>query len=158
MTSTHRLHPMTEPIITDQGRTLEPVHAGEERQTQGRWTGRLVFFLRVMAVLSLIKGLYHWAIVCGIGDGPDATFETAPLPWQAATVFFAVIDLVAAVGLWLTAAWGAVVWLTAAISMVAVQILFPNIYGGSLTPVFVELGLLAVYLWLALQAAREHAH
>jgi hypothetical protein len=147
---------MTDPVITDQGRTLEPVHAGEERPTEGRWTARLVLFLRVMAALSLMKGLYHWAIVCGIGDGPDATFETAPMPWQAATVFFAVIDLVAAVGLWLTAAWGAVVWLTAAISMVAVQILFPNIYGGSLTPVFVELTLLAIYLWLALQAAREH--
>ncbi len=148
---------MTEPVITDQGRALEPVHAGDERNKEGRWTARLVLFLRVMAVLSLAKGLYHWAIVCGIGDGPDASFEAAPLPWQSATVFFAVIDLVAAVGLWLTAAWGAVVWLTAAISMVAVQILFPNIYGGSLTPVFVELGLLAGYLSLALQAAREHA-
>jgi hypothetical protein len=148
---------MTDPVITDQGRTLDPVHAGQEEGSEGRWTARLVLFLRIMAVLSLIKGLYHWAIVCGIGDGPDASFETAPMAWQAATVFFAVIDLVAAVGLWLTAAWGAVVWLTAAISMVAVQILFPSIYGGSLGPVFVELGLLAVYLWLALQAAREHA-
>jgi hypothetical protein len=147
----------TDPVIAEPGRTLEPVHAGEERQAEPRWTGRLVLFLRVMAVLSLMKGLYHWSIVCGIGDGPDASFETAPLAWQAATVFFAVIDLVAAVGLWLTAAWGAVVWLTAAISMVAVQLLFPNIYGGSLVPVFVELCLLAVYLWLALQAAREHA-
>jgi hypothetical protein len=147
---------MTEPVITDQGRTLEPVHAGDERPREGQWTARLVFFLRAMAALSLIKGLYHWAIVCGIGDGPDASFETAPLPWQAATVFFAVIDLVAAVGLWLTAAWGAVVWLTAAISMVAVQVLFPAIYGGSLVPVVAEFILLAVYLWLALQAAREH--
>ena len=155
--ASHQSHSMTEPVIADQGRTLEPVHAGEERQTEGRWTARLVLFLRGMAVLSLLKGLYHWSIVCGIGDGPDASFETAPLAWQSATVFFAVIDLVAAVGLWLTAAWGAVVWLTAAISMVAVQILFPNIYGGSLTPVFMELGLLAAYLWLALQAAREHA-
>ena len=153
---------MTDPVITDQGRTdriraMEPVHASEQRLREGRWTARLVLFLRVMAALSLIKGLYHWAIVCGIGDGPDATFETAPLPWQSATVFFAVIDLVAAVGLWLTAAWGAVVWLTAAISMMAVQILFPNVYGGSYLPVFVELGLLTIYLWLALQAAREHA-
>ena len=149
--------PMTEPVITDQGRTLDPVHAGEERQQEGRWTAWLVYFLRAMAVLSLMKGLYHWSIICGIGDGPDASFETAPMSWQAATVFFAVIDLVAAVGLWLTAAWGAVVWLTAAISLVAVQILFPSIYGGSLTPVFIELGLLGIYLWLALQAAREHA-
>ena len=148
---------MTDPVITDQGRTLEPVHAGEERQNEGRWTGRLVLFLRAMAVLSLLKGLYHWSIVCGIGDGPQASFEAAPMAWQAATVFFAVIDLVAAVGLWLTAAWGAVVWLTAAISMIAVQILFPNIYGGDLVPVFIELALLAIYLTLALQAAREHA-
>jgi hypothetical protein len=147
---------MTEPVITDQGRTLEPVHASEEKVREGRWTARLVLFLRVMAVLSLIKGLYHWGIVCGIGDGPDASFETAPLPWQTATVFFAVIDLVAAVGLWLTAAWGAVVWLTAAISMVAVQVLFPTIYGGSVVPVVIELALLGVYLSLALQAAREH--
>ena len=157
LSHSHLHHFMPEPLITDQGRTLEPVHAGEERDSAGRWTARLVFFLRVMAVLSLLKGLYHWSIVCGIGDGPEASFESAPMPWQAATVFFAVIDLVAAVGLWLTAAWGAVVWLTAALSMVAVQVLFPNIYGGSLTPVFIELVLLAIYLWLALQAAREHA-
>lgn len=147
---------MTEPVITDQGRTLEPVHAGEERETEGLWTARLVLFLRAMAVLSLMKGLFHWAIICGIGDGPDVTFETAPLPWQSATVFFAVIDLVAAVGLWLTAAWGAVVWLTASISLVAVEVLFPNIYGGNPTLVFLELGLLGVYLFLALRAAREH--
>jgi hypothetical protein len=152
-------HSVNEPVITDHSRTLEPVHAGKDRNSEGegRWTAWLVLFLRAMAVLSLLKGLFHWSIVCGIGDGPDASFETAPLPWQAATVFFAVIDLVAAVGLWLTAAWGAVVWLTAAISMVAVQILFPNIYGGDLAPVVIELGLVAVYLLLALQAAREHS-
>lgn len=146
---------MTDPIITDQGRALEPVHADEAESSDGLWTGRLVLFLRVMAVLSLLKGLFHWSVVCGIGDGPNGSFETAPLPWQAATVFFAVIDLVAAVGLWLTAAWGAVVWLTAAISMVAVELLFPQIYGGGMITVLAELALLATYLWLALQAARE---
>jgi len=146
---------MTDPVIIDQGHALEPVHADESESREGRWTGRLVLFLRAMAVLSLLKGLYHWAIICGIGDGPDGGFETGPMPWQTATVFFAVIDLVAAVGLWLTAAWGAVVWLTAAISMAAVELLFPRIYGGGMAIVFAELGLLAVYLWLALQAARE---
>jgi len=147
---------MTNPVITEQGRTLEPVHADEDRQSARRWAAALVVFLRLMAVLSLIKGLYHWAIVCGIGDGSDASFETAPLPWQSATVFFAVIDLVAAVGLWLTAAWGAVVWLTAAVSMIAVELLFPNIYGGNTTIIYIELGLLGFYLLLAFQAAREH--
>ena len=52
------------------------------------------------------------------------------MPWQAATIFFAVIDLVAAVGLWLAAAWGGVVWLTAAISMAAIELFFPQVFGG----------------------------
>src|SRR6185295_12807103 len=89
-------------------RGMEPVHAGEPEIQEARWTGRLVIFLRVMAVLSLAKGLYHWAIVCGF-TGPADGFEYQPTPWQTATIFFAVIDLVAAVGLWLAAAWGAVV-------------------------------------------------
>ena len=65
------------------------------------------------------------------------------MPWQTATVFFAVIDLVAAVGLWLAAAWGAVVWLTAAVSMAAVELFFPQVYRrrGSLV-VIVEVALL----------------
>ena len=147
---------MTDPIVTEQRKVLDPVHAGEEEGRSERWTSRLVLFLRTMAAIALVKGLYHWAIVCGFLSTADATFEEAATPVQAATVFFGVIDLVAAVGLWLAAPWGAVVWLTAAISMVAVQILFPSIYGGSLTPVFVELCLLAIYLSLALQAAREH--
>jgi hypothetical protein len=77
------------------------------------------------------------------------------MSWQTATVFFAVIDLVAAVGLWLTAAWGAVVWLTAVISMIAVELLFPQVYGAGMVIVLFEAGLLVIYLWLALLAARE---
>ena len=72
-----------------------------------------MWFLRGMAVLSMLKGLYPLVVVLGIGDGPDDDFTLHSLPWQTATVYFAVIDLVAAVGLWLAAAWGAVVWLTA---------------------------------------------
>src|SRR3954465_12973847 len=102
-------------------------------QTERRatpWTRRLVLFLRIMAMISLAKGIYHWSLVLGIGDGSGSTFEPATMPWQAATVFFAVIDLVAAVGLWLAAAWGGVVWLTASISMAAIELFFPQVYGG----------------------------
>ncbi len=91
-----------------------------------------MLFLRIMAVVSMIKGIYHWSLVLGIGDGAGSTFEQASMPWQAATIFFAVIDLVAAVGLWLAAAWGGVVWLTASISMAAIELFFPQVYGGRL--------------------------
>jgi hypothetical protein len=147
---------MSEPYATDPARTLEPVHVdGAEETKQGRWTSRLVVFLRVMACLSMLKGLYHWAVVCGL-LGPEGGFEAQPLPWQTATVFFAVLDLVAAVGLWLAAAWGAVVWLTAAVSMAAVEVIFPQVYGGRLWVVVFETVLLFCYLFLAIQSAREH--
>ena len=136
---------------------LEPVHAEQPQENDGRWTARLVLFLRIMAGVSMLKGLYHWSAVIGIA-GPPEGFEAQPLAWQTGTVFFAVIDLVAAVGLWLAAVWGAVVWLTAAVSMAAVEVFFPQIYGGRLTVVLFELVLIGCYLGLALQSAREHPH
>jgi fatty acid desaturase len=132
---------------------LDPVQA--KPAARGSWTDYLVLFMRIMALVSLAKGLYHWGQVCGIDALPDQTFEMRGLPWQSATVFFAVIDLVAAVGLWLAAAWGAVVWLTSIVSMVVVEAFFPNIYGGSAFIVLTEMGLLCVYLGLAIAAARE---
>ena len=114
-----------------------------------------MLYLRIVAGLSLLKGLYHWAGIAGIGTAPGSGFEANPLPWQAATVFFAVIDLVAAVGLWLAAAWGGVVWLTAAISMACLELLFPQIFGGRLWVVPVELALVVGYIAITLMAARE---
>ena len=96
------------------------------------WTRRLVIFLRIMAVISVIKGLYHWAQVTGFVGGEEEAFENQPMAWQTATVYFAVIELVAAVGLWLATPWGAVVWLTTVVSMAVIELMFPGIYGGSL--------------------------
>jgi len=119
------------------------------------WTRRLVLFLRVMAVASMIKGLYHWAEVTGFIGGEDEAFENQAMAWQTATVYFAVIELVAAVGLWLATPWGAVVWLTTVVSMAVIELMFPAIYGGSLTVVAIEALMLAAYLALAWMAARE---
>ena len=133
---------------------LEPVHA-DNIVKRGTWTDYLILFLRVMAGISMVKGLYHWAQVCGIGARSDLGFESHTIAWQTATVFFAVLDLVAAVGLWLAAAWGAVVWLTSVVSMAAVEVFFPQVYGGSLLIVLVEMALLVAYLFLAIASARD---
>ena len=133
---------------------LEPVRV--KRSEQGTWTEYLVLFLRIMAVVSLMKGLYHWGEVCGIGAGADGGFQSHTIAWQTSTVFFAVLDLVAAVGLWLAAPWGAVIWLTSVVSMAAVEVFFPQVYGGSIFVVFIEMMLLGGYLYLAIASAREH--
>jgi hypothetical protein len=134
---------------------LEPVQVDHGEADGKPWSHRLFLFLRVMSAISLCKGLYHWAVICGIGAPLPSGFDSYSTPYQVATVFFAVIDLVAAVGLWLAAPWGAVVWLTSVISMAAVELLFPQIYGGNMWVIVAEVMLLGAYLWLALMAARE---
>lgn len=142
--------------------TAEPIRqgslpGGQERHRNGPWTEWLVFYLRVVAAMSMFEGLYHWAAVCGVRTGLEGGFEAQTLPWQAATIFFAIIDLVASVGLWLAAPWGAVVWLTSSVSMIVVQLLFPQVYGMQVVLVGIELFFIFIYLVLAFLAAREHA-
>ena len=74
----------------------------------------------------------------GFIGGEEEAFENQPMAWQTATVYFAVIELVAAVGLWLATPWGAVVWLTTVVSMAVIELMFPGIYGGSLMVVGVR--------------------
>ena len=136
----------------------DPMNALDRTEATGQpegWTQRFMLFLRVMAGVSMLKGLYHWALIVGVGQGPFSAFEVNSAAWQAASMYFAVIDLVAAVGLWLAAAWGGVVWLTATISMAAIELFFPQVYGGRIWVVLIELAMLVASFSLAIAAARE---
>jgi len=120
------------------------------------WTQAFVWFLRGMAVVAILKGLFHWARLTGFVGSGDGAFEDQSVAWQAATVYFAVIDLVAAVGLWLATPWGAVVWLTSLVSMVVMM--FPGILGGSVMEAVVMVAavvMVVAYIALAWMAARE---
>ncbi|WP_407154506.1 DUF6163 family protein [Bradyrhizobium sp. STM 3557] len=143
------------PTSRDGAISVAALSAERTESDDNVWTRRLVLFLRVMAMLSIMKGLYHWAQVTGFIGGEDDAFESQTMAWQAATVYFAVIELVAAVGLWLATPWGAVVWLTTVVSMAVIELMFPAIYGGSLVVVGIEAVMLAAYLVLAWMAARE---
>lgn len=144
-----------EQVSRDQAMLVAGSPTARTETDDNLWTGRLVVFLRVMAMLSLAVGLYHWAQVTGFIGGEDDAFENQTVAWQAATVYFAVIELVAAVGLWLATPWGAVVWLTTVVSMAVVELMFPVIYGGNLVIVALETAMLMAYLGLAWMAARE---
>ena len=146
MTDT-RSHDITERIAPSRALLLKLRNAG--------WSERLVLFLRVMAAVSMLKGLYHWAAVCGF-TGEAGGFEAHVQSWQATTVFFSVIDLVAAVGLWLVAPWGAVVWLTSTVTMIMIQLFFDQVYGTDLIMVAGGVVAILAYLVLSLLAAREH--
>ena len=138
-----------------QSGSVAAINSGASVADDSIWTGRLVLYLRAMAVLAMLKGLYHWAQVTGFVGGEDDAFLNQSVAWQSATVFFAVIELVAAVGLWLATPWGAVVWLTSIVSMAVVELMFPLIYGGNFIIVGIQLMLLGAYLALAWMAAME---
>jgi hypothetical protein len=139
----------------DHAISVEAISSERIESGDNVWTRRLVLFLRIMAVVSVAKGLYHWAQVTGFVGGEEEAFEIQSLAWQSSTIYFAVIELVAAVGLWLATPWGAVVWLITVVSMTVIELMFPAIYGGSLVVVAVEAVMLAAYLVLAWMAARE---
>ncbi len=72
---------------------------------QARWTRRLTIFMRFVCLLWIFQGLAQWARIISPAEGSFLDLSGASM---AATVFFAVLDLVAAVGLWLVAPWGGV--------------------------------------------------
>ena len=122
------------------------------REKPTRWRLVLVWLLRLLSVIWMIKGLMAWSIIFGVGPEAAIPFENRLLSFQAVTVYFAVIDLVAAVGLWLTSTWGGVLWLLACISQLLLGFFFPRLLPLSL-PLLVSYGglILAYFVatWLA---------
>ena len=70
--------------------------------------------MRTLAWVWVAKGLFNWSLVLGALPG-YGDFTMLPLPLQGSIVFFAAVDLLAAVGLWLAAPWGGVLWLLCAV-------------------------------------------
>ena len=58
-----------------------------------------------MALLWIAKGLLSWAVIVGLAQA-RLPFEARSTGFQATMIYFAVIDLVAAVGLWLNSTLG----------------------------------------------------
>ena len=98
------------PKSTDHLRNRDILAGDDAARRRTRWTRLLIVYLRGLALLALVRGLIDWSSILGLVGPPDA-FETASLTWQASVVLYAVLNCVAAVGLWLTSAWGAVLWL-----------------------------------------------
>jgi hypothetical protein len=138
-------------------RSAEPLPAiriGAAEQKQGLADPGLVLtvFMRFVAVVWLFEGLTQWMGV--LSDTDSAILVGASVQRMSAVVFFCVLDLIAAVGLWLAASWGGVIWLVA----VGAQLLALGFLAGfSGHPWLVaarDLLLVAAYLAVAIRAGR----
>ena len=111
---------------------------------------RLVLFQRIAGGFMIAKGLIHWAVLF-----TGAAFYALPVEARAATVFFAVIDLVAGVSLWLGSTWGASVWLFAVASQAVAGLLFVRLTGLMIMLTIFEIVLVALYVVVRFLAYRE---
>jgi len=109
---------------------------------------------RVMSGLLLLMGLFHWAVILGIVAGQGGLFEEMTTPWKMATISLAVIDLVAAVGLWQRVAWGNVIWICAALFEVAMHTVFIGSFGPDYLIVAFHVFSVAGYVALSVIARR----
>lgn len=132
----------------------------EERPTtpvSRRWGFVLTWFMRLIGILWIMKGLSAWAVILGIWT-PTGVFEIRSTGYQATIIYFAVIDLVAAVGLWMASTWGGVMWLMAIMSHLILAAFFPGIVSSGPLMMGGYLMLMAFYLgisWLAAQEAHN---
>jgi hypothetical protein len=121
-----------------------------------RWDRALVWYMRVLALLWIAKGLGFWALILGVGY-PIPAFEARSTGAQATVIYFAIIDQVAAVGLWLTSVWGGVMWLLAIMSHLILGFFFPSVVPSNVVSITFFIAFILIYLTISWLAAREEA-
>lgn len=141
---------MAEPPSADAALRLDP----PERGRAFTWDRTLTWFMRLIALLWIAKGLSFWGVIVGAGDVAPP-FADRSLGFQSAVVYFGVVDLIAAVGLWLTATWGGVLWLLAVMSHLVLAVFFPGVVPVSTTLAAVYCVLMVIYLLISFLASGE---
>lgn len=116
--------------------------------SEDRIATTIAIYGRAIAVVMMLLGLRHWAVIVGVVDSPVGSFEAMPTDWKLATMHLAVVDLVAAVGLWQRVAWGNVVWIYAAFAEIAMHTVFISTFGSDVLIVGFHIIALGIYLML----------
>lgn len=123
--------------------------APADRLKPTRWGLILVVFMRLMAALWLFQGLLEWASVLLPAETVVDSLSGGAV---AVIVFFAIADLVAAVGLWLATPWGGALWLFAALSQIFASVTVKDAFGPGW--VVVDVLLIVLYLGLTFKAGQ----
>jgi len=120
------------------------------------WSTLLVWYLRGIAIVLFAGGVIYWARIIGIVEWRGYWFWDMPVSMQGAIVFFAVLDLVAATGLWLTVSWGTVMWIFRCFCQIVMHTVFSDLYGRRPYEIAFYLLTIAIYAVLAYLMDREN--
>lgn len=125
--------------------------ARAEREAM-RWGLVLVVFMRLLAGLWMAEGLIHWIDVL-MSSKP--LFDSMRPTVASAVIYFGVLDLVAAVGLWLATPWGGVLWLLAAVSQIFVAVALPHFFTAERLVILSNFILILIYFVLTWKAGHS---
>lgn len=147
MSSSEPIRPADLPADAD-----SPIDAaiGPDSIEFGTWQSRLILFQRIAGGFMILKGLIHWSVLFS-----GAAFLALPIDGRSATVFFAVIDIVAGVVLWLGSVWGAAVWMIAVVSQIVAGFVFLDLSGRMILLTIAEIALVAVFAVVRFKAYGE---
>jgi hypothetical protein len=93
--------------------------------------GRLpltAIYARLVALLLLGAGLARACMVLGITPDGETFADLAPA-WRAGATTLVLVDVFAAVGLWVGAAWGPVMWVVALAVEISMYTVFADLFG-----------------------------
>lgn len=109
------------------------------------------WFQRFIAAYCLLFGVLYWVRLIGVYDGPFWRFDLMPVYWQVAAVTLSVFFPFAAIGLWMLASWGPVIWFICAATETIMYGLLPDLFGQRGLVILSHFG--AALLYCAFRAA-----
>jgi hypothetical protein len=118
-----------------------------------RW---FIVVLRVIALVLLIRAINGWFLIVGLIDHQELGSLLLGTPYVRFALFgiLTVASIIACVGLWLLAPWGAVLWLVIVAADALIYFLLPNLGIISITILLLNAGLVSIYLGMLLQVRR----
>ena len=126
----------------------------EQRQTTAGIA--FVWFLRLMAVVSMISGISYWAQLTGLSAADLPRFDELPVHWQVPWVVLAVLLPCASMGLWMLTSWGIVLWVAASLLEIAVYGVWSDSYISRPSVVFGHVAALTVLAAILVALGLQH--
>jgi hypothetical protein len=145
-------------VATAPPKPIDPIRVTPEAKQRldpiERW---FIVVLRLIALVLLARAIFGWFVLTGFLQAVVASDAIAANPTLHTSLLVVVctLSVIAAVGLWLLAPWGAVLWLTLVVLDAVLFFTVPGLNIASLTLVLMNAGLITIYLGLLLQVRRH---
>ena len=136
----------------DSGAAIRLGEPGRVAGEENRAALFLLVFMRLLAGLWVLQGLLQWSTIL---LPPEPLFDHVSALRGAAVIFFATVNLVAAVGLWLATRWGGAIWLMGATAQILVALALPGFF--SMLWIGADIVLIVIYFGLMWRAGHAGA-